>query len=212
MVDSSTSTTARRRLRDRDRRWLGEPQDLDPEVRPEGEDDDGQQGDDDEARRERQALARRRDRPRDGDDRRLRPCRRHARGATGRGPRPGRARGTARSCAGSPWCRPRRAVPCSRRARGRRGSGPGSSCRVRPGRGRRPCARGRRRAAPGRLGAGSAADAAAGVRAVDPDRPLQLLPRRHPSSPSRPSSGPPAAGGSSRRRTWRAFEPSNAPM
>ena len=40
-----------------------------PRYAAEGEDADGQQGDDDEARRERQALARRRDRPRHGDDR-----------------------------------------------------------------------------------------------------------------------------------------------
>ena len=68
-----------------------------------------------------------------------------------------------------------RAAPCSRRARGRRGSGPGSWCRARPGRGRRPCARARRRAVPGRRRRRLGGDAPAGVGPVDPDRSLELL-------------------------------------
>ena len=54
--------------------------------------------------------------------------------------------------------------------------------------------------------------AAPGFGAIGADRPLQLLPRRHSSSPSSPSSAPPDGAASSRRRTCRAFEPSNAPM
>ena len=49
-------------------------------------------------------------------------------------------------------------------------------------------------------------------RAVGAHGPLELLPSGHPSSPSSPSSAPAEPVGSSRRRTCRAFEPSNAPM
>ena len=77
------------------------------------------------------------------------------------------ARGTARSCAGSPSCRRPRAAPGSRRARGRPGSGPGSWCRAPRGTGRRPCVRG----PPGgvQAGLGDVARQGRGVRA--PPRP-----------------------------------------
>ena len=67
--------------------------------------------------------------------------RRHARGATGAGPRRDRGPGTGRSCAGSPSCRRRPAARGSRPVRGRRGSAHGSSCPARRDTGRRPCAR-----------------------------------------------------------------------
>ena len=82
----------RRRLGDRDRRRLGEAQDLDPEIGPERQDDDRQQGDDDDARREGQALARRGDRLRHHDGRRRllaspRSCRHWSRTSSGSRPR-----------------------------------------------------------------------------------------------------------------------------
>ena len=146
----------RGRRGDGDGRRLGEAQELDAEVGPEGQ-------------RPRPAAARRRRGParrsgpgvarRSGAGRRPGAAcgsfgGRHARGATGAGRRPDRGRGTGRSCAGSPWCRRRRGARGSRPARGRRGSAPGSWCRARPGTGRRPCARARRASRSGRLAAG----------------------------------------------------------
>ena len=137
-----------RRVRDRDGRRLREAQELDAEIGAEREHADGHEGQDDDERGERQALARRRQGPRHRDGRPGPPWARRARAATARAPRRRRARGRARSCAGSPWCRPSRGAPSSRRAPWRRGSAPGSWCRARRGTGRRPCARAPRRGAP----------------------------------------------------------------
>ena len=122
---------------------LREAQELDADVADERDHDDGQSAGDEDRRREGQALAGRRPAARGGTDDRLWPGLAFAALAPplDRAPRPGRARGRARSCAGSPSCRPSRAARCSRRARGRRGSAPGSWCPARPGTGRRPCAR-----------------------------------------------------------------------
>ena len=111
--------------------------------------------------------------------------------ATGGGRRRGRVRGTARSCAGSPWCRPRPAAPCSRRAPARRGSARGSSCRARRGRGRRPCAHGRHRGAPAGSAPGStvtprpASDRSTPTARLSCSRVVIRLPRRG-RRPARP--------------------------
>ena len=106
-----------------ERRRLGEPDELDAEVHREHADEDRQQRRDDDDGRERQALARRLERARHVEDGLVlaRACRR-PRGATGGRPRPGQARGTARSCAGSPSCTRRPAARRSRRPRAPGGS------------------------------------------------------------------------------------------
>ena len=212
MVDSVDVDDRGRRLGDRDRRRLGEAQDLDAEVDPEGQDDDGQQRDHDQARREGQALARRRDRlghddrrrlllavaalttPLDQDLVRVEPEVERVVAQEALGVDRARQLLVVAALEGAQVARPDLGVAL----------GPVEVDALALACGVQPFRQARRR-----LGG----DAPAGVRPVDPHRSLELLPCRHPSSPSRPSSGVPAElDVSSRRSTCRAFDPSNAPI